>query len=93
MNIPASGGKTIHFFRLITLAKRLFRLFRDPRTPKTAKALLIGAAFYVLVPVDFLPEWIPVLGVMDDLGVAVLVTTLALRLVPDDVKRRHGLLK
>ena len=57
----------------------------DPRTPRSAKVL--GAAFlaYLLSPIDLIPDFIPVLGYLDDLIIVPAGLALAVRLVPDVV--------
>ena len=57
----------------------------DRRTPRPAKALLGAALAYLLCPVDLIPDWVPVLGAMDDLVIVPLLVCLALRLVPREV--------
>lgn len=55
---------------------RLLRdLSRDPRVPRRAKLLGLAAAAYVAVPIDLVPDMIPVLGAVDD----ALVVIVALR--------------
>lgn len=56
----------------------LWRYLRDPATPKAAKAGVVLAALYVVVPTDMIPDIAPVLGWLDDLGMtAVALTFLA----------------
>jgi uncharacterized membrane protein YkvA (DUF1232 family) len=45
------------------------RSWHDPRTPWAARWLLLAAAAYVLIPTDFIPDFVPVLGWLDDLAV------------------------
>ena len=58
------------------------RLFRDRRVPWWAKALLPALALYLVMPLDLIPDFIPVIGYLDDLVVLLLVATLLLRAVP-----------
>src|SRR5574338_433452 len=58
---------------------------RDPRTPWHARALALGVAAYALSPIDFIPDFIPVLGYLDDLLIVPLGLMLVLRLIPPDV--------
>ncbi|MBK5568309.1 YkvA family protein [Ensifer sp. SSB1] len=55
---------------------------RDPRTPISAKFVAGAVAAYALSPVDLIPDFIPVLGYLDDLIVVPLGILLAVRLVP-----------
>lgn len=58
---------------------------RDPRTPRLARVLALGIAAYALSPVDLIPDFIPVLGLLDDLVIVPLGMMLVLRLIPADV--------
>ena len=55
---------------------------RDPRTPVLAKAAAGAVAAYALSPIDLIPDFVPVLGYLDDLLVVPLGIMLAVRLVP-----------
>lgn len=54
------------------LLRLLRALSRDPRVPRGAKVLALAAAAYVAVPIDVIPDGIPVLGTIDDAVVVVL---------------------
>jgi len=71
------------------LAKLAYHLARDPRVPWTVKAALAGLAAYLACPIDIIPDWIPVLGYLDDVLVAGFVVSFVLRSVPSDVVREH----
>ena len=58
---------------------------RDPRTPWHARALALLVAAYALSPIDLIPDFIPVLGYLDDLLLVPLGLALAMRLIPDEV--------
>jgi uncharacterized membrane protein YkvA (DUF1232 family) len=58
---------------------------RDPRVPWLAKALAAGVAAYALSPIDLIPDFIPVLGYLDDLILVPLGIVLAVRLIPPPV--------
>lgn len=58
---------------------------RDPRTPWLARLLALGIAAYALSPIDLIPDFIPVLGYLDDLVIVPLGLMLVLRLIPADV--------
>lgn len=55
---------------------------RDPRTPWYAKALAGAVAAYALSPIDLIPDFIPVLGYLDDVVLVPLGIALVLRLIP-----------
>lgn len=63
----------------------LYLAARDPRTPLLAKVLAMGVAAYALSPIDFIPDFIPVLGYLDDLLIVPIGLAAAIRLVPTDV--------
>ncbi|MBB3303227.1 hypothetical protein CO653_32390 [Rhizobium anhuiense] len=58
---------------------------RDPRVPWHAKAVAGTVAAYALSPIDLIPDFIPVLGYLDDLLIVPLGIMLAIRLVPVEV--------
>jgi len=58
---------------------------RDPRTPWHAKALAGFVAAYALSPIDLIPDFIPVIGWLDDLLIVPAGIWLALRLVPPEL--------
>jgi uncharacterized membrane protein YkvA (DUF1232 family) len=49
------------------------RLIRDPRVPVASKLILLGAAAYLASPIDILPDFIPLVGYLDDLVVVAVV--------------------
>ncbi len=73
--IPPEGGAGIQARQLAldaalmlpNLIKLLGRLIKDPRVPRRSKVLLGVSIAYVLSPIDLLPEFIPVAGLLDDI--------------------------
>ena len=75
--------------RLRVWAKRLKRealmlwlAARDPRTPIVAKAIAAAAAAYAFSPIDLIPDFLPVIGLLDDLVILPLAIALALKRLP-----------
>ena len=62
---------------------------RDPRVPWYAKALAVAVAAYALSPIDLIPDFIPVLGYLDDLIIVPLGVWLAVRLIPAEVTAEY----
>jgi len=64
---------------------RLYLAARDPRTPWYSKVLVGAVVAYALSPIDLIPDFIPVIGYLDDLVVVPLGIALALKLIPQPV--------
>jgi uncharacterized membrane protein YkvA (DUF1232 family) len=62
---------------------------RDPRVPWYAKALAIGVAAYAVSPIDLIPDFIPVLGLADELVLLPLGIWLVSRMIPADVMAEY----
>jgi uncharacterized membrane protein YkvA (DUF1232 family) len=62
---------------------------RDPRTPWYAKALALGITAYALSPIDLIPDFIPVLGYLDEVILLPLAIMLAVRLLPSKIMTEH----
>ena len=88
--------------RLAALArifKRELAVYRcalaHPGTPWAAKVLLGTAVGYALLPFDLIPDFLPVIGHLDDLVLVPVLVWLALRLIPaavlDECRRRAGM--
>jgi uncharacterized membrane protein YkvA (DUF1232 family) len=74
---------------LVTRLRLTGRLLRDPAVPIPAKALPLAAVLYLIFPVDFVPDLIPVLGQLDDLGVILLALEAFVHLSPPEPVRFH----
>ena len=61
------------------------RLRRHPAVPRCAKVALLIATLWVLSPIDLLPEFLPVIGPLDDVVAVVLLLRYAARAIPRDV--------
>ena len=88
----ADRGPTLMLARLKKWAQTLKRdvhaiylARRDPRVPWYAKALALGVAGYALSPIDLIPDFIPVIGYLDDLIIVPLGVWAVVSLIPADV--------
>jgi uncharacterized membrane protein YkvA (DUF1232 family) len=87
------SGRKLAAKELATLLPNLIRLFRDlakdPRVPRGAKIVLAVAGIWLISPIDLLPEFIPVLGPLDDAVVAALALRYLIRRAGLDVVREY----
>lgn len=74
--------KHVNAARLATYLLALWKLFRHPATPRAAKWVAILVLAYAVSPIDLIPDFIPVLGQLDDLVLLPLGVALAMRLTP-----------
>lgn len=74
---------------LVLQARLAIRLIREPRVPALLKAIPVVAALYVVSPIDLVPDLVPVLGQLDDLGVVLAALELFVRLCPVSAQGFH----
>ena len=79
VTLVQSAPKQIQLFR---------RLLLDPRVPVLAKVVLVGAAAFAVSPLN-LPSYIPVVGALDDIGIALFAGNFFLKQVPAPVLAEH----
>ena len=79
--LPAGLAKDLAAFlpNCVTLVRRLRR---DPRVPRRAKVAVVLAGLWVASPIDLIPEFLPVIGPLDDVVVVALALRYAGRRVP-----------
>jgi uncharacterized membrane protein YkvA (DUF1232 family) len=86
-------GRMLAAKELATLLPHLVGLFRglirDPRVPRRSKLWLVAGAAWLASPIDLVPEFIPVLGPLDDAVVAVLVLRHVIRRAGPGVVADH----
>jgi uncharacterized membrane protein YkvA (DUF1232 family) len=70
---------------LKTEAYAIYLAARDPRTPWYAKALIFFVVAHTFSPIDLIPDFIPILGYLDDLIITPGGIWLAVRLIPPEV--------
>jgi uncharacterized membrane protein YkvA (DUF1232 family) len=63
----------------------LYLAYRDPRVPWYAKLFVAGVVGYAFSPLDLIPDFVPVLGYLDDLVIVPLGVALALKMIPGTV--------
>lgn len=78
--VKASIKRHIGFYRSIA---------KDKRTPLISKILLELALGYFFLPFDLIPDFIPVLGQLDDLIIVPGLIYLAIKLIPEDLYQEH----
>ncbi|WP_229683191.1 YkvA family protein [Virgibacillus oceani] len=74
-------GVKITYYSLL-----LFYSFKSPKTPKKAKLTIAGALGYLILPIDAIPDFIPVVGFGDDLAVIVYALYKVISHIDDDIK-------
>ena len=74
---------------LVSQARLAVRLLREPVVPLLTKALPVLGAVYVVSPLDFLPDVLPILGEVDDLAVMMIAVSVFLHMCPTGAVRFH----
>lgn len=85
-----SRATVIDVVRLLPdLVRLAARLVRDPGTPRSSRLALAGLAVWIASPIDLIPEFVPVIGPLDDIVVATIVLRWVGRRVGEDALRTH----
>ena len=85
-----SRATAIDVVRLLPdLIRLTTRLARDPSTPRSCKLALGGLALWLANPIDLIPEFVPVVGPLDDIVMTAIVLRWVGRRVGDDALRKH----
>jgi uncharacterized membrane protein YkvA (DUF1232 family) len=71
--------------QLKTETYAIYLAYKDPRVPWCAKILIAVVVAHTFSPIDLVPDFIPILGYLDDLVIAPLGIALVLKMIPEDV--------
>lgn len=74
---------------LPSFVKLLLRLYRDPRVSRVDKGIVLGTIAYLVMPFDLIPDWLPVLGQVDDIYLLALALDRLLNNAGVDVLLDH----
>lgn len=77
------------FVSLINRLRLVVRLLADGRVPTYLKIVPFLSLIYIVLPIDLVPDLVPILGQVDDLGIFVLSIEAFIMLSPQDVVREH----
>jgi len=84
------GGRLRECVKAFRAEVSVYRaVMADPRCPRLARWLLAAAVAYALSPIDIIPDFIPVLGHLDDIAVVPMLVWLALRIIPGELVTEH----
>lgn len=61
----------------------------DPRIPQKDKAIVLGLVAYIISPVDFIPDWIPVIGLIDDMAALSLILDYFFTVLDNEILLSH----
>ena len=87
---PKDMGEVVDLIRRLPMYIRLvWALIRDGRVPAQQKLILVGIGAYLFFPIDLIPDFVPVLGQLDDLAVVLLGLDLFIRSAPPDIVEEH----
>jgi len=65
----------------------LYSAMRDTRTPWYAKAMVVLVLAYIVSPIDIIPDFIPVIGLLDEVILVPIALAFIFKLIPDSVKQ------
>jgi uncharacterized membrane protein YkvA (DUF1232 family) len=86
-SLPAPQGNVVR--QTVFRARLVWRLMRDGRVPWMWKLIPAGGLIYVLFPFDLIPDFAPVIGQLDDVGIFLGSLWLFVELCPPDVVKEH----
>ncbi len=78
--------KLKNLFQSVKREVRVWRIvMKDARTPKTAKILIGAALAYLISPIEIIPDFIPVIGYLDDIVIVTILIMIAMQMIPHEV--------
>ena len=90
LRAPKDVAEVVDLVRQLPMYIRLiWALLRDRRVPVAQKLILAGIVGYLVLPIDLIPDFVPVLGQLDDIAVVLLGLDLFIRSAPQDVVDEH----
>ncbi len=90
LRAPKDVAEVVDLVRRLPMYIRLiWALLRDRRVPVAQKLILAGIVGYLVLPIDLIPDFVPVLGQLDDIAVVLLGLDLFIRSAPQDVVDEH----
>ena len=90
MRAPKDVSEVVDLIRrLPTYIRLVWALLRDGRVPAQQKLILAGIGAYLFFPIDLIPDFVPVLGQLDDLAVVLLGLDLFIRSAPPELVDEH----
>jgi uncharacterized membrane protein YkvA (DUF1232 family) len=87
---PMTYDPNVNMIRNFIIQVRLtWNLLRDSRVPLWVKGTFLASVAYIVSPLDFVPDAVPLLGQIDDLGVLIIGMKLLMEMSPADVVAEH----
>ena len=83
MKYGKQAGKTTVYYSLL-----LFYAAKSPKVPKSSKMIIVGALSYLIFPLDLIPDFIPVVGLVDDASVIAAAVFKVISHIDDDIKNK-----
>lgn len=76
----------MRWISIIRTVHRYWRMAHDPRTPAVVRYLVYGGIAFTIIPDEWLPDWVPGLGLIDEAAVIPGVIAASMLLIPQEVK-------
>jgi uncharacterized membrane protein YkvA (DUF1232 family) len=67
----------------------LYLAYKDPRIPWYAKVIIVATVAYSLSPIDLIPDFIPIIGYLDDLFIVPVGIALSIKMIPKEVLEEY----